>query len=292
MLGRQSALPLHEDATNRFLPWIVALMVFLAALALAGALVLDGAVARWRSSHGSTLTVQVPPGKGQDTEARLAAVVNLLEGIPGVVGVRPLTRDELAALLEPWLGRGNVVADLPLPRLVDVTLGPGAAPDLAAIENRLQKAAPGSSIDDHGIWLERLADAARSLQAVALAVVLAIGVAAVGTVVFTTRASLAVHHDSIEILHLMGAQDAFVAGAFARRALWLGLRGGLLGLALAAIVMAILYHVAGNIAAPLLPRLTLGPYGLGGLAALPLASAVIAMLTARITVLGALERMP
>ncbi len=291
MLRRRSPLPLHEDAANRFLPWIVALMVYLATLALGGALLIDGAVARWQNSHSDTLTVQVPPGETATQGSPVAAVLEILRATPGVAAARPLKRAELVALLEPWLGRGNVAPDLPLPWLIDVTLAPNAVLDHLVLETRLQVVAPGTEIDDSAIWLERLTAAARSLQAVALAIVLAIGAAAVGTVVFTTRTSLAVHRDTIEVLHLIGAHDAFVAGAFARQALWLGLRGGVLGLGLAALTGAAVWYFAGDIDAALLPRLALTPPGWAALAALPLVSALVAMLTARVTVMRALTRM-
>ncbi|MEE8273696.1 MAG: cell division protein [Alphaproteobacteria bacterium] len=292
MLRWRSPLPLHEDAANRFLPWIVALMVYLAALALGGALVIDGAIGRWRSSQSDTLTVQVPPGDAATQDSPVDAVLDLLRATPGVAAARPLERSELVSLLEPWLGRGNVAPDLPLPWLIDVTLAPNAVLDHLVLETRLQVVAPGTEIDDTAIWLERLTAAARSLQAVALAVVLAIGGAAVGTVMFTTRTSLTVHHETIEVLHLMGAHDAFVARAFARQALWLGLRGGVLGISLAALTGAAVWYFIGRIDAPLLPRLVLTPPGWAALAALPLVSAWVAMLTARVTVMRALTRMP
>jgi len=292
MFRRRPSLPLPDDATNRFLPWIVALMVFLAALALAGGLALDQAAARWRADQTGRLTVQAPPGEAGESDRRVATLVAALERLPDVASARALGRDELVRLIEPWLGRGNVAADLPLPRLIDVALIPGATIDADALARRLDAIVPGTVVEDHARWLGRLATAARALQAVALAVVAAIGLAAVGTVVFTTRTSLAVHQDAIEILHLMGAEDSFVARAFARRALWLGLRGGLVGLGLAAIAMALLRHFAGGIDAPLLPRLNLGPAAIAGLAALPAASAAIAMLTARATVMRTLARMP
>lgn len=292
MPARGAHLPLDEDPANRYLPWVVALMVYLAALALAGAFVLGASAARWQSGHGGRLTVQVPPANGGVTDERVAAVVAILRGTAGVAAARPLADDEIAALLEPWLGKGNIVSDLPLPRLVDAVLAPGARPDVRALELRLQAAAPGARVDDHGQWLDRLASAARVLQTVAVTVVAAIGLAAAGTVVFTTRTSLAVHQETIEVLHLIGAHDAFVARAFERQAWSLGLRGGLIGLGLAALTVVILRQLWGGLDAALLPRLSLSPMNLAALAVLPVASGLIAMVTARLTVLRVLARMP
>ncbi len=291
MLKRRSAMPLHDSAANRFLPWIVALMVYLAALALTGVLVLDSAIAHWRSGHVGTLTVQIPPAEKGATNAQATAALEALHETPGVAAARLLERDELVALLEPWLGKGNVAPSLPLPQLIDVRLDPDAAQARRAVEARLQAMAPDAKIDDHGVWLERLAAAARSLQAMAIAVVVAIGAAAVGTVVFTTRTSLTVHHETVELLHLIGAHDAFVARAFAWQALRLGLRGGLLGLGLAVVTLAMVQSVAANIEAPLLPSPSLSLAAFGAVAALPVACALIAMVTARLTVVRALARM-
>lgn len=292
MPSPRSTLPLKKDPANRFLPWIIALMVYLAVLALAGILVLDTVVGRWRSGRSDTLTVQVPPTDERVSDARVAAVLEVLRETSGVESARLLDREEIAALLEPWLGKGAVWEDLPLPRLIDVVLAPEAVIDLDALEARVLAVAPGAEVDDHKLWLDRLAAAARSLQAAALAVVLSIIAAACSIVIFTTRTSLSVHRDAIEILHLIGARDSFIARIFASQALWLGLRGGLLGFVPAVITLALIRHFASKIDAPLLPEFSLNPVEVFILAAMPLVTALIAMLTARITVLRSLGRMP
>ena len=296
VLGRGADLALDADPANRYLPWIVALMVYLAALALASAMVLGSSAGRWQSGQSDRMTVQVPPIEGsldnaQATMDRAAAVAALLRDTAGIADARHFERDELVALLEPWLGVGNVSPELPLPGLIDVVVAPGARPDPRALELGLQEIAPGARVDAHGQWLDQLAATARTLQVVALIVVLAIASAA-ATVVFSTRTSLAVHRETIEVLHLIGAQDGFVARAFERNALWMGLRGGLIGLGLGALTFVVIGQVSVGLDAPLMPRFSLTPGGMMALGALPLVSAAIAMVTARITVLRALADMP
>ncbi len=287
MLERGADLAFDGDPANRFLPWIVAMMVYLATLALAGAFALGETAARWQNAQSDRLTVQLPPGGDQADR-----VMDLLRATPGITAVRRLERSELIGLLEPWLGKGNTTSDLPLPELIDVTVARHADPDLDALEDNLVDEAPGASIDDHGRWMGRLATAARAVQALALALTALIAGAATATVVIATRASLAVHRETIELLHLIGAQDGFVARAFERRALGLGLRGGLIGLGLAALTFVLLQRATAGLDAPLMPRLDLSPVSLATLAALPLASAAIAMVTARFTVLRALAKLP
>lgn len=292
MLERGAELALDGDQANRYLPWIVALMVYLATLALAGAFVLSASAARWQSEQSDRLTIQLPPRSQTVGDDRMARVMDLLWATPGIAAVRRLERPELVELLEPWLGAGNITTELPLPELIDVTVTRGATPDLGALAERLGTAAPGATIDDHGRWIDRLAAAARTVQALALALTALITGAATATVVVATRASLAVHRETIELLHLIGAQDGFVARAFERRALGLGLRGGLIGLGLAALTFFLLQRATAGLDAPLMPHLELSPLSLATLAALPLASAAIAMVTARVTVLKELAKLP
>jgi cell division transport system permease protein len=127
---------------------------------------------------------------------------------------------------------------------------------------------------------------------IALAIVLCIAFAAVATVIFTTRSGMAVHHGTIELLHLIGAQDAYIARQFQFHAMVWGLCGGLAGLGLAALTLAALVALAGGIDLPLFPVLTLTPWQWVGLAVMPVVVALITMMTARITVLRALVEMP
>ncbi|HXZ01717.1 MAG TPA: hypothetical protein VEI03_17110 [Stellaceae bacterium] len=293
---RRLDIPLNRDSSVRFLPWIIALMVYLAGLALAGTLVLQGALQRWDRSLAGTLTVQLPPAEEGKPDA-MQAVLELLRRAPGVTSAEPLSRAATARLVEPWLGSALTPDELALPRLIDLRIDVAASPDLAALRARLAAAAPGAVLDDHRLWLDRLAGLVLSIEVTAVAIVLLIAGAAVLTVVFTTRAGLAVHHAVVEVLHLIGARDGYIAGQFQSQALALGLRGGVIGLMLTLLTLIGIGRAGAATAlfgehVRLLPALELAPWHWLVLALLPLAAAFIAMLTARITVLRALQRMP
>jgi cell division transport system permease protein len=301
MFAGRFDLAFERDASGRLLPLIIAVMVYLAALALAGGLSLHGAIARWTQGLSGSLTVQVavPEDRLADAAARetaqdtrQAAAVATLKATPGIGAVQPLSRDAVAAMLEPWLGSGADMPDLPLPRLIDVTLDAGQPLDIDALRAELETAVPGTVVDDHGIWRDRLLAIARSVRAVALLVVGLTAGAAVIAVVFATRTGLLVHRDSIEVLHLIGAHDSYVAGQFQAHAVRFGLLGGAIGIALAVLTLLGLGSVAGDLDDTLLPRLSLSVGDWVALVAVPLAAAGIAMLTARLTVLRILSRMP
>ncbi len=293
MFARRSDLPLDRDALSRFLPWIIAFMVYLASLALAGVLILDDLTRRWDKGISATLTVQIPATDDARKDARqTAAVVAALRAIPDVVFAEAIGREQIMALLEPWLGTAAASEDLPLPYLIDVKLDPGGRIDVKELSSRLEGIAPGTLVDDHGVWLDRLLRLLRAVEALATGILVLMGLATAGTVVFTTRTGLAIHQDVIEVLHLIGARDTYVARQFGQRALALGLRGGLFGLALAVPTLLGVGSLASRIEAGLLPALSLTPLHWGALAVLPPAAAVIAMLTARLTVIRTLSRMP
>ena len=295
MARRRRELALERDGSGRFLPWLIALMVYLACLALAGAVTLSELSTRWGAGLNGTMTVQIAPpdddGGGSDSVA-IAAVMDVLHALPGVAQARALPRHEIVALIEPWLGRGNISDDLPVPTLIDVARKPGASVDAIGLAIRLEQVAPGTRLDDHEIWITRLARLSNTISAIAGAIVLLIGIATLGTVVFATRAGLAVHMDVIETLHVIGARDDYIARQFQARSLSLALRGGLLGLVLALLTLATVAGLAGQFDGALMPRMALTPALWGGLAALPLGASLIATVTARMTVLSALRRMP
>ena len=291
-------LPLDRDGSVRFLPWIVALMVYLASLALAGTLVVRDAGARWDRGLSGTLTVELPaaPAGGPDDGA-VAAALKVLRATPGVLRADPFDAGRTAELLKPWLGTDADAADLPLPRLIDVGIEPAAAVDLAALGQRLAAAVPGTQLDDHRRWLGPVLRTALAVEIVAGMVVALVGVAAVLAVIFTTRTGLAVHHGIVEVLHLIGARDGYIARQFERHALRLGIKGGVAGLVLAlatlaGIAAAAAQAGAGDDLARVLPSLSLSALEWTMLLLLPALAGLVAMLTARITVLRALKRLP
>lgn len=297
MLGRRTDLPLDRDGLGRFLPWLIAFMVYLSILSLSGIISLAVTADRWDRGMRGTLTVQIMPragGRGwADPAERQAtdAVVGILRATEGVAGAEPLGDEALAELLRPWLGDMVALADLPIPRLVDVRLEADAEVDLTALSRRLALAVPGASIDDHGVWLERMVRLIHTAEALAVVVLLFIGLATVGTVVFTTRTGLAVHHEAIEVLHLTGAQDSYIADQFGGRAFALGLRGGLIGLALAVPTLYGLGSIAESIGADWFPQTGLAVSHWVTVATIPLVIAAIAMMTARLTVMRMLSEM-
>ncbi|MGB0576211.1 MAG: cell division protein FtsX [Alphaproteobacteria bacterium] len=290
-------LPLTRDASSRFLPWLIAFMVWLAAMALAAVLVLSSFGNQWRNNLTGTLTVQIaatPDGQSATTEQRLNRALDILRKTPGVLKAEALPLKQISDLLAPWLGRDVVTETLglPIPRLIDVKIQPDANIDVAALWERLNKEVDGTQVDDHGTWLDKLITLAAAVEAIALAVLALISVAAIATVVFATRTSLTIHHEVIELLHVIGAKDAYVADQFHRHALGLGLKGGIAGALLATATLLGLGSLWTGVESSLMPPVSLNIWQWACVLAVALAAGGISTVTARITVLRALGRMP
>ena len=293
MFSRRTDLPLDKDALSRFLPWLIAFMVYLAALAQAGLIGLDDLARRWDTGMAAQLTVQIPsdPEAGEAANARrLQVALNMISETPGVVHTEVVSEAKVLQLLSPWLGVVQA-ADVPLPRLIDVETDPDITLDTRVLQQKLSRTIAGTQVDDHGVWLARLIEMVRTLEALAAGVLVLILSSATATVIFTTRTGLTVHREAIEVLHLTGAHDSYIAKQFAGRAWALGLKGGFIGLVLAVPTMVLLGYVADRLQAGMLPDMALPPLGWLSLAVLPLAAGLAAGFTARFTVVRNLRRM-
>jgi cell division transport system permease protein len=245
--------------------------------------------------------VQVPrPGEAaaQGAGSRLDRVIVLLNGTPGVAEARPLSDEELADLLRPWLGSGAERLALPLPAVIAVRLS-DVALDPTVLAGRLEVAAPGTLVESHGVWITRLAVLARSLQACAGFALVLVAAVAAAVIAVATRAGLVARREAIEIVHGLGATDGYIATRFASRATSLAAIGGGAG---AAATLPVLLGLA-TLAAPFLggaPEpasptdvLTVLPPGLWlALTGLPASAAAIGFATAHITVRRWLRRLP
>ena len=296
MFSRPVELQFRRDPSTRILPWIIALMVFLAGLALSGALSIEAALEHWGRGLSGTVTVQLlPPGPEVSSpdsfEDRLEKTIGILQQTPGVLRARALTDTEIAVLLEPWLSSGEIFQELPLPKLIDVTLDIAQPPDLAKLEAQLVKEVPGASLDDHKRWSERLTALARIILFAASFIVLLTGLAAIAMIIFTTHTGLAIHQNTIALLHTFGARDGYIATQFQSHAMRIGFRGGVMGAILVTFTVLITGNLVKRIDVEMLSGFSLTTRHWIAIAALPIATAVISMLAARITVLRKLSRM-
>jgi len=208
---------------------VVAIMTFLAALTSGAVVLVMAAASEWQSEVAREVTIQVRPVPDRDIEAEVAKAADIARAVPGIADIRPYTREESARLLEPWLGTGLAIDDLPVPRIIVVKIATDQKPDLASLRQTLSESVPGATVDDHRGWIDRMRTMAGTAIVGGLAILVLVLSATVLSVTFATRGAMATNRPIVEVLHFFGARDSYIAGQFQRHFLVLGLKGGAIG---------------------------------------------------------------
>ncbi|WP_245892546.1 cell division protein FtsX [Novosphingobium guangzhouense] len=277
------------------MPWVIAIMVAMTAIALAAGLALGNAVSAAKAEIDGGVTVQIIEPRADMRAQQATRAVEAIKTMPGVAGLRQVPQAELDALIEPWLGTGIAAATgsaIPVPALIDVRLnGPASAAQLAAIARRVTPVAPSARIDAQSNWLKPVFDAMVSLQVLAMVIVALLAGALAAAVLLAARSALGANRDTIEIVHLLGGTDAQVARVFQRSIGYDAAGGGAVGLLLALVVILSLGRRFDGLGAGLVDNGALVWSDWLILALVPVLATLLAMLTARLTVLHALRKM-
>src|SRR4051795_12809915 len=235
----------RASISGRALVAVVAIMTFLASITTGTVLLVSASAAEWQSEVASEITIQVRPQAGRDLDRDTAAAAEAMRTQPGIVQVRPFTKDESAKLLEPWLGSGLSLEELPVPRVIVARVQPGSTLDLVALRSRVTEVAPTASVDDHRAWIERMRSMTGATVFAGLGILALVIIATIISVSFATRGAMAANRPIVEVLHFVGAGDAFIANRFLRHFLRLGLEGGLIGGGIAMLAFGFSESIAG-----------------------------------------------
>lgn len=218
-----------KSIAGRALVLVIVIMTFLAALAAGAVHLVADASSDWSRSIAREITIQIRPVTGRDIEADVRRAADLAGRTNGIAAVRIVDRQESEKLLEPWLGSGLDLSELPVPRLIIMKLGSGSPPDFTQLKAELAQKVPNAGLDDHRLWLGRLRAMADTLVFIGIVILVLVLVATGLAVAFATRGAMAGTAHVIDVLHLVGAEDQFIARQFQRHFLRLGLKGGLIG---------------------------------------------------------------
>jgi cell division transport system permease protein len=288
-MARETPLLPVEDAREAALFFVVAALCFLAALAALSAKSTYGAARAWTAEVEGELTVTL-----QDVDRRAAEDARkLIEKTEGVTSAHLLSKEEIDELLEPNFGNRGLPDSLPLPQLIAVTADPGVADIGPTLQRILAEAGYDSAVDEHADWAGDVRRVLAITRLIALTAVALLASTAVAVIAFATHAALLARRDIVDVLHLSGARDRFIASLFERRFWVLGLRAGSVGalLALGAAAAAIFAAKAHGGHAGLLPELSLDYLDLVVLVLTPVIAGLAARLAARVTVIRALRSM-
>ncbi|MFC6490002.1 cell division protein FtsX [Nitratireductor sp. GCM10026969] len=295
---KQTPIVPPDSIANRAMVLVIAIMTFLSCLTLGAVTLVRDTAATWQTQIAREATIQIKPAEGLDMEEALSRARGIAAGHAGVRSAEIVDRQATARLLEPWLGAGLDIEELPVPRLIIVAIDPVERPDFAAMRAELAAAVPSAVLDDHRTWVDRLVAMARTTVTIGMAVLVLMLSATALTVIFATRGAMSGNGHVIEVLHFVGAEASFVAREFRRHFLLAGTRGAAAGGAAAVMVFLLFsWWSSRNMATPegdqtaaLFGNFAIGASGYAGVGVVVLLIAALTAATSHITAIGHLKQ--
>lgn len=301
MFGADSARLLPQARLTGPMPWVIAIMIALTVIAMAGGLALNRVAGNAAAEIEGGLTVQIVEAVEGERERQAQAVLAILNNSADVVSVRRVPDEELAALLETWLGEdaaeiagttGNSDFAIPIPALIDAQLADAVTDErIAQLRAEIGADAPAARIDAQAGWLGPVFDAIASLQWLAAGLVLLLMATSMAAVWLSARSALGSNRETIDVIHHLGGSDSQVAGIFQRSVAIDAFMGGLAGLALGALAVGLMGQQFSALGSGLVSGGGLGWVDWLILALIPFCGVLLAVFTARMTVLSALRKM-
>jgi len=271
------------------------IMVYLGSLAMAAQATLARTSMAWGHNLENRLTVEVPSKADEVLAARqerAAAIAERLREMPEVANVESLTDEDTARLVKPWISDPALLQALPLPNLIDLNLKEAGSLAPEDIRTRLNASHMEVQVHAHATWMAKLMGFLRGLGYLASVMLFLTGLSIVVFIAFVCRAALAIQHETVELLHYLGATNRTIATQFQRHVLRLALPPAVLGfIAAFATVAALAWLLT-----------VLGGFSLIATATwvtvsvvmsfIPVAAVLLSVLTARVSVLKLLNRLP
>jgi cell division transport system permease protein len=276
------------------MPWVIAIMIALTVMAAAAGLALSNLARNASAEIAGGVTVQIVEAAPAERDRQAEVALALLSNRDDVAEVRRVPDAELEDLIEPWLGEAAGTADeaIPIPALIDARLrGPVTGQRLEVLRAELTASVPSAKVDAQAGWLVPVFQAISSLQWLAIGLVVLLAATSAAAVWLAARSALGSNRDTIEIVHLLGGTDGQIARIFQRSIAVDAMVGGVVGLLLGLIALFLLGRQFAALGSGMVAGGGLGMVDWAAIGAIPLTGVLIAMLTARVTVLAALRRM-
>lgn len=273
------------------MPWVIAIMIFLTVLAAAAGLALVQAAGNVTDDLSSRATVQIIEANAEVRARQARAVAARLRGLSLVEQVRVLPQKEIDELIEPWLGKQNLGEDIPLPALIDLKLTRTASDsELQSLRSVIQPLAADARVEPSSGYIAPVIALVRSLQWIAFGLVALLALATAAAVIISARATLNTHRETIAVVHLLGGTDHQISRLFQRRIALDALLGGMIGLVGGAAIIWLIAMQLSALGSGLVQSLGLSWLSWLIIALVPILGMFLAMVTARMTVMGALKK--
>lgn len=231
------------SVTGSSLTLVIAIMSFLAALTAGGVYVIFNAANVWTNKISAEITVQIRQRAGDSGDEKSVEITRFISDQNGVKRVTPFTREQSLKLVEPWIGKSEVLKSFAIPRLIAVEIDRDNPPDISTLKKVLEAKYPGALLDDHGHWRHEIRRLTRLLELAGIGMLFLMATATGAVIIAAATSSLASNREIVSVLNFVGAEEKFIAGQFEAHFLKVGIKAGIVGVGLAAIVFLCLPYL-------------------------------------------------
>ncbi len=231
------------SVAGRSLTFVIAIMAFLSSLTAGGVYLVFSAASVWTNNISSEITVQVQSRSADAGDAKIAEIAKFLSGQNGVKKVSPYSREQSLKLVEPWIGKSEVLKSFAIPRLIAVEIDRDNPPDLSTLKQVMEAKYPGAVLDDHGRWRGEIRRLTRFMELAGIGMLALMAAATAAVIIAAATSALASNKEIVAVLNFVGAEEKFIAKQFETHFLKVGIKAGVAGAGLAALVFLALPRV-------------------------------------------------
>jgi len=261
-----------------FMTVIMALLNFLAVMALGVALMIGTGVVRWNAQWDLYATVQVT---NKSNESNVQKILN--ENKSKITELHEISDTEMMSLMRPWISGGGQLKNY-LPKMWEVKFK--SESDLTNISKNISQY---GRVLTHADALTPSTSAGWQMILIAtLILALVLGTIAV-SVSYIARNTAMLHKRELEILNQVGATDSFIAHQMQIIVTKICIAAGTIGFIAAAPVLMLVISAAHSARVGLIATLSINGFGWGLLVALPVLITVFAIWMTRRTTLKILQ---
>ncbi|MDC0074524.1 hypothetical protein OAK17_06695 [Alphaproteobacteria bacterium] len=289
----QSILQLNRGKQKFIVITFITAMVFLSTLSICGGLMIDSYTSELSNSLKGSLTVQLPGTPNNDQNLlnkRTNIVIKELNKNKKISKIEVLNKDDSKELLKPWIGKGALPKDITIPIIIDITISKKHTLKAIELEKQLSKSIKDISVIDNENFSKKQLRIASLFKILVTIIVLVVSITSVSIIVLTTSSGIVSRESTIELLHLIGAKNTYIASDFLFNAFLNTLFGAIIGVFLSIIVIVLCVLMYSETLSIFVTNSDIYKNLLLVFLAKPLIIAIIASITAYLTVLKSLKK--
>ena len=201
----------------------------------------------WNNYLNNNITIQVLPNiedknPGKEIETRISKITEILKSTAGIKSYSVVSKDEAIKTLTPYLS--NINNDFLIPRMITIETSTIIPLNTNELKESLKDYSKNIKFTTYNSWMLDLQNSISGIQSLLSLIIIIILIATALTISFATKSGLNINKQVIEITHLFGATNKYIATSFSRQMMFITTIGGIVGYFIACIVIFIITNSA------------------------------------------------